>query len=236
MGHPFVNIAFFALLCFLVQGDSFVRHVKPEADVRHRQVEVPTTNSFRRRALHSIVVLGNYLYSDGGEINQYVNGDVDSDASRPVNITESISLSTSWTNSTVHITSIKRTAPNSKNFALWADETTKKIYAWGGEGPYSDTIGANNVHLWAFTPDNAGSGSWAVSVPDNPAIFTTLLRGSNGAQTSCNGMGFYLGGEATPASDASVKQSVALPGLLTYNMSTSTWANHTVPGTTTNLA
>lgn len=53
MGHPFVNIAFFALLCFLVQGDSFVRHVKPEADVRHRQVEVPTTNSFRRRALHS---------------------------------------------------------------------------------------------------------------------------------------------------------------------------------------
>lgn len=85
------------------------------------------------------------------------------------------------------------------------------------------------MKLWAFTPDDLGSGSWAPSSPANPTIFNTLLRGTNGASTSCNRVGFYLGGKATSISDARVSSDVALPGLLTYDMSTSTWNNRTAP-------
>jgi hypothetical protein len=147
-----------------------------------------------------------------------------------VNITESISLKQSWTNSTVSFNSIVKSAPNADSFSLWVDADTKMIYAWGGFGPYGNMTGAEHIHLWAFTPDNEGGGSWAASLPNNPAVFTTLLRGTGGGETSCNGIGFFLSGTASLATDASVSGGpMPLPGLLTYNMSSSTWANLSAP-------
>lgn len=126
--------------------------------------------------------------------------------------------------------SIVKSAPNANCFALWADAATKVIYAWGGAGPYGDTTGASNVHLWAFTPDNQGAGSWAVSIPNNPSVFTTLIRASEGGATSCNGMGYFLGGVAEHDTDTRVSGTIySPPGLLTYDMSSATWENVSAP-------
>jgi hypothetical protein len=142
-----------------------------------------------------------------------------------VNITESIPLSQSWTNASVTFKSIDKTAPDTKTEALWVDLDSQTLYAWGGEGPYGNTTGADNIKLWAFSSDNEGGGSWAAVIPDNPAVFDFLLRGTVGLAATCNGVGFLLGGVATPASDARVSGTVPLPGLLTYDMKSSTWAN-----------
>lgn len=147
----------------------------------------------------------------------------------PVNNTASIPLSSSWNSSTVTIKSFKRVAPNAKNFALWADPTSKKMYAWGGAGPYNNRTGSRNKQLWAFTPDDAGAGTWAASVPANPAIATSIIRATLGAATTCNGVGYYLGGEASINTDADVSSYTLPPGLLAYDMSTATWTNHSAP-------
>jgi len=130
----------------------------------------------------------------------------------------------------VSFNSIVKSAPNANCFALWADAATKVIYAWGGAGPYGDTTGASNVHLWAFTPDNQGAGSWAVSIPNNPSVFTTLIRASEGGATSCNGMAYFLGGVAEHDTDTRVSGTIySPPGLLTYDMSSATWENVSAP-------
>ena len=143
-----------------------------------------------------------------------------------VNVTESIPLNQSWTNATVSFKSIERTAPITKSEALWVDSSTQTLFSWGGEGPYGKTSGADNITLWALRADQQGGGSWAPSVPDNPAVFDTLYRGTAGSATTCNGIGYLLGGLASPASDENVSGGLLpLPGLLTYNMTSATWTN-----------
>jgi hypothetical protein len=124
--------------------------------------------------------------------------------------------------------SINKTGPDAKTEALWVDldsQTLYALYAWGGEGPYGNTTRADNIKLWAFSSDNKGCGSGAAVIPENPAVFDVLLRGTVGSAATCNGVGFLLGGVPTPASDARVGGTVPLPGLLTYDMKSSTLAN-----------
>lgn len=198
----------------------------------------------------TVAVLGDYLFIEGGQINQYINGVADTVESRQgkltgclglrvgeddsdselvsVNETASIPLSSTWTNNTVSIKSFKRTTPNAKSSALWPDPANNKLYAWGGR-TYNNQTEADKAQLWAFAPDEKGAGVWAPSNPSNPAVFAPIIRTTLGVYTTCKGVGYYLGGEASQYTDGRLKiDDYALPpGLLSYNMSTAIWTNHT---------
>jgi hypothetical protein len=118
-----------------------------------------TTKLLHHRGFHSSIVIGDYLYIDGGEIttwdgignglqtaNPQDDGNIVTLPSKcfvehlflfdeltsPGNYTYSIDLSSSWTNSTVNLHQIRKTAPVLNNVALWLDGSSDTIYAYDG--------------------------------------------------------------------------------------------------------
>jgi hypothetical protein len=169
--------------------------------------------------------LDSYLYIEGGQVSQFVDGYNDTIVYR-VNKTLSIPLDKSWTNSTVTFQSInKGSYPPVDYPGLWTNPISKEIYSWGG----NDTTSATNKHLWVFVPDGNGGGTWSIQEPANPGV----IRTAGGAAATCGMTGFYLGGfgdEATDevfASIQSISTDFGPPGLLAFDMTTRTWSNET---------
>ena len=106
------------------------------------------------------------------------------------------------------------------------NENATTFYAWGGEASQQNTSQTNNRKLWAFTGSDTGDGTWEIQRPANPSVFNTFWRSTAAANAVCGNVGYYLNGYATYLSDSHVNGlDVAVPGLLTYDMTTSTWAN-----------
>lgn len=204
------------------------------------QVDLPSKNDFIRRALHSIAVLGNYLYIEGGEVSANVNGShLPGYDTRSFSITASLPLDKSWTDVSLSsdFKSIQKNGiiPTVKFFTLWVDEARNQIFSWGGDGPIGsdlkgpDLLGARNHTLWRLAPDGRGNGNWGSSSPNNPAVFDNIWRNAGGYSTVCGGRGYYMGGVANPSTDVRVKIGVSTPGLLTYDLTTNNWTNDTIP-------
>ncbi|KAH8879918.1 hypothetical protein GQ53DRAFT_852983 [Thozetella sp. PMI_491] len=172
-----------------------------------------------------VTALGRYLYIEGGEVSQFINGAKDT-VPCTVNSTLSIALDRAWTPSDVTIQQIdKGSSPTSKNPTLWTDENDGIIYMWGGEGSFGNTAGAKNIRVWKFTPDGQGGGSWEAS----SAPAGDIHRGTEGAGVACAGSGFLLGGYGSPGTDSGYSKIISQPGMLTYNLKTEAWANVTAP-------
>ena len=139
--------------------------------------------------------------------------------------TLSIDLTSTWTNQTVNMTTIQKTAPVFNSEGLWVDALNRSFYAYGGvvSNTVSDTSAPPNSPLWQFTP-SGGSGNWSiVPITQQSSNFSLLDRTWDGAYASGNGLGFSLGGiEVVPTTGPPV------PNMIVYNSSTQVWRNTTL--------
>lgn len=197
----------------------------PAGQVPHerRGVAAPTASNFVGRSYHSSIVIGNYVYIDGGEIAQLVNN---TQEVYPQNHTLSIDLRHSWTNDNVTFNVITKNAPVLNHQALWANGTSS-FYQWGGEQSSIPEMGALPIpdnSLWRFDPDGQGAGTWTpFSVPSE------FSRVSNALYTSGNSIGYLFGGyrDERTAPDLKLTNWPSSPGLISYNMADDEWTNQT---------
>ena len=148
------------------------------------------------------------------------------------NDTYSIDLSTSWTNQTVHITQIIKTAPVLNLGTLWLDPTGTSFYAWGGEVSHTagtvKNIGAYPGNaVYQFVP-NVSLGSWNQVGSAVKSDLDNLLRPVSGAGAFGNGAGYLYGGYTNQWSNDALMNSPTdfpLPGIVSYDITANSWSN-----------
>lgn len=107
---------------------------------------------------------------------------------------------------------------------LWPDPESSSFYLWGCWAfPIEDT--PNVEDLWVFKADGSGDGSWELKNSANPSFFSSLHHAQGRTPATCNGVGYALGGRIFTDDDP-----LGVPGLVTYQMNTSTWANESTEG------
>lgn len=161
-----------------------------------------------------------------------------------MNDTLSIDLSSSWTNQDVTINKInKGGAPVLNYVSLWESPDNKSFYAYGGEQSYDlpdnqlPTLPPNE--LWQFTVDGKGGGSGALVTAPADSIFPSLTRQSAAIGASGNGVGYLLGGYSSSHMIAQFEPLGAgfgfnpIPGIVSYDMSSTTWNNNSAGGYST---
>ncbi|KAI8629550.1 hypothetical protein F5Y19DRAFT_85730 [Xylariaceae sp. FL1651] len=188
--------------------------------------DIPSAQDFIRRGCHTVAVIGDYLYLDGGQVTERVNGS--SPAASPsydVNTTWSINLGQSWTNETVEIRSIPKAAPRLSKQIHWTDASTSSLYTWGGFTADNTTP---SHELWRFAADGSGGGAWSQVAQQDFLTFSKLKSPFGAAFTQTKDVGYAFGGAVTQSSDSSVHKPLpgyALPGLVSYNFRTGEWGN-----------
>ncbi|KAL0936118.1 kelch repeat protein [Colletotrichum truncatum] len=189
----------------------------------------PPRDLFLRRAHARVAVLGNYAYIDGGEMSQLAadGKPIQNRGSNAVNSTLSIDLSQSWTASNVTIRIIEKPITGMDGQAMWKNEGLKTFFIWGGHIPYGGKIGP--AESWKFEADGKGGGEWVTESPANPSLFSELRRNEDGAFVSTPDAGFWFGGLASAWTNPNAYVQ-AVPGVLSYNMTTKVWTNETTPG------
>ncbi|KAL5870355.1 hypothetical protein ACKVWC_011099 [Pyricularia oryzae] len=195
--------------------------------------EVPDS-AFTRRGNHVAAVVGDYLYLDGGEVSQLVDGKVEEPwPSRTVNSTFSIPLNEPWTNKTVVFRETPVDNESSMNHAsVWTDAGSDsagatKMYIWGGERGYTIvTDEARNPRLRVFTADGKGGGSWAHEELPKPQ---SIVRVAGPSTVGCGGFGYTFGGFSSERTDFRVRQGglTPIPGLIKYDIAAKSWTNET---------
>ncbi|KAI1820760.1 hypothetical protein F4861DRAFT_542628 [Xylaria intraflava] len=188
---------------------------------------VPSTESFVRRASSSVAVIGDYLYIDGGEITEQVNGSSPADSPvYKVGTTWSIDLTQSWTNETVKFQSIPKQSPTLSQQTHWVDTSTQSLYTWGGFT--ADDGAPPDQQLWRLAADGKGGGSWSQVTQRDFLSFSKIKGTFDTAFTQSQDVGYSFGGVATRSSDGSVNKDLpgyATPGLVSYNFRTGEWGN-----------
>lgn len=150
-----------------------------------------------------------------------------------VNDTLSIDLRESWVNSTVELKVTSQTAPSLNKEAFWRDPQQQTAYLWGGWAA-SNRL-PQTRQLWQFTADDDGGGTWDGLIPAHAGDLLNIVRTSGASAAACNGKALYLGGVASRSTDSWFTEDntarVSMPGLVTYDMETRSWANKTAgPG------
>ncbi|GAP92145.2 putative kelch repeat protein [Rosellinia necatrix] len=194
----------------------------------------PSVANYLRRIGLKTAVLGDWLYLDGGEVSQLVNGEPAGYSGHwlyKVNHTLSIPLRSSWTTESVTWKSNKKAAPVTLSGSLWSYQDT--LVSWGGTGSYGEWPVRKSP--WQFVVDGNGGGEWSIVDPSNRDVFIGITRTSNAAAATCNGRGLAVGGWAGPSTDpdfrdAAFGSTIPIPGLITYDMQTKTWANESAVG------
>ncbi|KAI1747543.1 hypothetical protein F4782DRAFT_419517 [Xylaria castorea] len=219
---PFVLLAVWGALGRL----GIATEIKSRDDVNGSGI--PSAHDFVRRGCHTVAVLGDYLYVDGGQITERVNGSAPADSpSFDVNTTWSIDLTEAWTAETVPLRSIPKTAPLLSKQVHWTDPSTKSLYTWGG---FTSDGSSPSHNLWRFQADGSGGGSWAEVTQRDYATFSKMRGTSGSAFTQTKDAGFAFGGAVTKSSDNTVAKGIpgyATPGLVSYNFQTGEWENST---------
>ncbi|KAK2007686.1 kelch repeat protein, partial [Colletotrichum eremochloae] len=185
----------------------------------------PSPSLFLRRAFARVAVLGDYAYIDGGEVSQLdAEGNPIKSYASVVNSTLSINLSKSWSASNMRIREVSKESQARSGQALWKNEATNTLWIWGGHSP--NGAPREGPISWRFEADGRGGGKWSKEIPTNPTFFADLRRSEEGAFVSTPDAGFWFGGGATGWTNPNpVPQAV--PGMVTYNMTTKSWTNET---------
>ncbi|ELQ44131.1 hypothetical protein OOU_Y34scaffold00098g3, partial [Pyricularia oryzae Y34] len=175
-----------------------------------------------------VAVLGNYLYIHGGRTTRQVAGQ---DAGW--------SPDKSWS---VGSGSFEKYAIEDPDFvstarpAMWPDPSGTRMYTWGGASiDEKANRNSNEPRLTTFVRESntSAGGKWERG-RDKPKASSgqeLIHRTHLGSWTSCNGLGFYMGGYLFTATDNSTElwgtKKRTLPGLLIYDMKDGTWTNQT---------
>ncbi|KAI1373689.1 hypothetical protein F4677DRAFT_215189 [Hypoxylon crocopeplum] len=207
----------------LVDGHSLARRI----------VDNPGPGNFIRHRYPTVVAFGNYLYIDGGELSQRTNGTETNSTqsgqtypSYAVSSTLSLSLNETWTNETVELRSIPKTAPLLDQQIYWSDYSINTFYTWGGTAVGNDT--PPEKELWLFNADGTGGGTWSQVPQGDFRHFSQLDRPVGSSFTQTTHAGYALGGQVTSKTDGSIQKNnpgYAVPGLVSYNFLTGQWAN-----------
>ncbi|TLS31357.1 hypothetical protein PpBr36_02681 [Pyricularia pennisetigena] len=199
----------------------------------------PDAAHYRYRIGHSVAVAGNNLYIEGGEV---VSGQGnETEQSVISNKTAIIPLDKKWntTDPGIHVIDSGEFGLRVTETALWPAQDGQTLFSWGGSvGSAAQLLQDSQLrelrNRWSndSTVPRSGSGS------DGEKIART--RG--GSWTTCNGVGFLLGG-VTPLTAADLSppgtftvftpyeaQFGPVPGLVTFDMRTRRWDNVSADG------
>ena len=194
--------------------------------------------------LPTAIVVGSYLYYDGGEIYYNESGTVvvypgsfhlsfcipdtrrSTDQSSE-NSTYSVYLRSSWTNDSSSLPiyqTDKGYAPLLDSAAFWKDFSNNSFYSYDGILVANSGQSAPSNSLWQFVPDGVGSGYWNESTTLSNSAFPSLQRTHGEASAYGNGIGYALGGIN--------EYNVPTPGLVSYNTTSGSWSNISTSGFT----
>ncbi|GME64137.1 Kelch repeat protein [Neofusicoccum parvum] len=194
------------------------------------QKEVPSVSDFIRRDRHGSVVLGDFVYIDGGLLSQNISGALDTIIPRVNNVTLSIDLRRSWTNATVQLTAIDRGDTPVLIFPnLWPDAASASFYLWSGMAAPDRTV--PNLGLWKFAADGSGGGTWGKVGQADLATFNSLTRPAGGYAAVQGDAAYCAGGFHSSATDPAVDTAdeIPVPGIVVYNFTSGAWTNGSSP-------
>lgn len=197
-------------------------------------LDVPRPENYVRRIGMKAIVLGNYVYIDGGEVSQVEVGTKTSNSiSEPVNSTLSIDISKSWSAGDVQINTIARHKDSPVMFgqSLWGAGNTFHIY--GGHSSYGRrTSNISKTQHWRFDADGNGGGTWSQETAANQQLYASMDLGEYGAFTTAGDTGFHFGGERSMNTEPGSRGHRSIAGVLSYNMTTKMWRNDSSSGMT----
>ncbi|KAL8953759.1 MAG: hypothetical protein Q9222_000376 [Ikaeria aurantiellina] len=178
--------------------------------------------------LSAAIVVGDYLYIDGGEIalgqEPYpTNGSVPNATYDPyivslelqrrpaellktdllfsVNVTLSLPLGESWTPDKARFNVIIKPSMPLWNFqSLWHDPTDDSVWAFGGEISLLASS-SPDLSIWNMKPNGGGGGTWTQKSNFRGAPWNqNITRPLGGAGVASNHTGFLLGGYSSARS------------------------------------
>ncbi|KAK1831021.1 hypothetical protein QBC39DRAFT_99475 [Podospora conica] len=197
--------------------------------------DVPATDQFLRRASTAAIVVGDYVYIDGGEVSRLQDGRTgpNDHPSYAVNGTLSLPLTRSWDTASATFIQRPKSAPVLNRQAVWRDPSGTGFYIWGGATAYSAS--PPPPEIWKFTVDGSGGGSWAKEDPRGraAAALASTVRATDGAWAQSKDVGYYVGGKATGSTDANItgdNAMIPLPGLTAFNMTSGELTNSSAAG------
>lgn len=162
-----------------------------------------------------------------------------------VNYTLSIDISKSWLVSDVRIAGVpgapvdeewnpEEWAPGTPvvrvGHAVWADGP-RAFYSWGGHA--SQGIGAGGLATrseWRFNTKGLGNGTWYDETPTNPDLLDSLTLSEDGAFATAHNTGFWIGGVSSGWTEPGLQIGSAIPGIVSFNITTKTWHNDSADG------
>ncbi|KXH43162.1 kelch repeat protein [Colletotrichum simmondsii] len=114
--------------------------------------------------------------------------------------------------------STPKDGPKLNKQAIWRNPTSNGFYVWGGGVSYAAQPPSKEI--WRFDVDGHGGGVWSQASFANSVDFNRLTRSTDASFTQSKDVGYSFGGIANSRTDSSVSgdQRFALPGLVSYNM------------------
>lgn len=189
-------------------------------------------SNYRARRYSSSIVVGNYLYIDGGEI-MYDDGNQTTFVI--AKSTYSIDVSSSWTNTTVIIKQIDKTIDDGAfNYpALWPALDNSSFYSYNGEKSDIDhPIVTGSNKLYKFTSDGSGGGQWSEDNQSYTASsnFTSLVRVGRFANACGPDACYAVGGWRSLTTDSAIKDDIPAAGIVSFNLTSHHWYNDSLVG------
>ncbi|KAL8828181.1 MAG: hypothetical protein Q9170_006711 [Blastenia crenularia] len=193
-------------------------------------------DSFKTDISEIAIVVGDYVYIDGGEIAlgqqpHPTNGSMPNPTYDLVglNISLSLPLAQSWNPDTVRFNvTIKPGMPLWNFQSLWHDETDDSLWAFGGEISILESINPD-LGIWNLKLNGGGGGTWTQKADFRGSPWNQgITRPLGAAGRSSNNTGLLLGGYSSARSSpltGDLVDFVPTPGLLTYDFGNGTWAN-----------
>lgn len=220
-----------SLLINVILAHSYTKRQITDGE-RDSPLFVKRSNYLGRKWSSSIVV-GNYLYIDGGEI-LYKDGNdtIFTDAKS----TYSIDVSSSWTNATVLIRQIDKAIDGRalNNPKLWPSLNNSSFYLYNGDkGWFFNPANPPSNKLYKFTPGGSGGGQWSEDDQSYTASsnFTNLSRVGGSASACGPDTCYAVGGWRNSRTDNALSDHpIPAAGIVTYNLTSRQWYNESLVG------
>lgn len=220
-----------SLLLHVVFAQSYSKR-KVTDDERDSPLFVNKSNYLAHK-WHSSIVVGDYLYIDGGEI---IYQDGNQTAFIDARSTYSIDVSSSWTNATVKLKQIDKDIDGrSLNFPkLWPALDNSSFYSYNGDkGWFYNPANPPSNKLYKFKSDGSGGGQWSEDDQSYTASsnFTNLARVGGSASACGPDTCYAVGGRRNSRTDNAISDGgIPAAGIVSYNLTSRQWYNDSLVG------
>ena len=176
------------------------------------------------------MVLGDYIFIDGGELIQKVNGHI---VKAIAKATLTLDLRQSWTNSNATFGTIERRGPPTLyQQVLWPTTDNSSFFIFVGEDALiTGSTQPPVIEVWEFLRDGQ-NGSWTNLEPNGFSGFVNLTRPDAALGATLHNTGYILGGFENIASNPEITvhgDDISIPGIVAFNMTSGRWTNTSTP-------